>query len=57
MYITFDIPIEEATKAFRPEKPLSMNELYDLIEHLQHCTAWDELIERALMFTVRLKTD
>jgi hypothetical protein len=52
MKVTFDLPIEEVAKAFRPERPLSEEELHELLEYLQQRTDWKRLINLALMFTV-----
>lgn len=54
MKVTFDLPIEEVAKDFRPEKPLSEEELHDLLEHLQGRTDWSKVIYLALMYTVEL---
>lgn len=54
MKVTFDLPIEEVSESFRPGRPLSDEELHDLLEHIQRCTDWEKVINNSLMFTVEL---
>lgn len=54
MKVTFELPIEEVMNKRRPGKPLDEKELSTLLEHLQRCTDWERIIDRALLFTVSL---
>lgn len=56
MKVTFDIPIQEiAAKCFiNRNEPINNEEIQELIDHLQRCVDWEEIVSRALMYTVEL---